>query len=132
MTKIFLSYRRQDSAGAAGRIYDRLRTQFGADNVFVDIDSIPYGLDFRVKIASAVDEVRRVAGNGVIPGATGRGEYQSRLVGDPGDFVRIEIEAALERKLPVIPILIDHATMPRESDLPSSLAPLAVPQRDPC
>ena len=48
MSKIFLSYRRQDSAGIAGRIYDRLRAHFGDDAIFMDIDNIPFGVDFRV------------------------------------------------------------------------------------
>jgi hypothetical protein len=54
MAKIFLSYRRQDSAGVAGRIYDRLRAHFGDGAVFMDIDSIPFGEDFRTHIDSAV------------------------------------------------------------------------------
>jgi hypothetical protein len=56
MAKIFLSYRRQDSAGIAGRIYDRLRAHFGDDTVFMDIDSIPFGVDFREHIGAAVGQ----------------------------------------------------------------------------
>ena len=58
MAKIFLSYRRQDSAGVAGRIYDRLRAHFGDDAVFMDIDSIPFGEDFREHIDAAVGQCR--------------------------------------------------------------------------
>jgi formylglycine-generating enzyme required for sulfatase activity len=123
MPKIFLSYRRQDSLGVAGRIYDRLRTHFGDDAIFWDMDAIPFGLDFREHIRSAVDQcdvLLAVIGRHWA-GATG----PARRIDDPRDFVRIEIEAALERDLPVIPILIDRAEMPGEADLPPSLARLA-------
>ena len=123
MSRIFLSYRRQDSAGAAGRIYDRLRAHFGDDAIFMDIDAIPFGLDFREHIRSALDDC------GVVLAVIGRrwaGETGApRRIDDPRDFVRIEIESALERNLPVIPILIDRAQMPGEADLPPSLARLA-------
>jgi formylglycine-generating enzyme required for sulfatase activity len=123
MSKIFLSYRRQDSAYVAQFIYERLRAHFGADAVFMDIDSIPIGADFREHITAAVDQC------GILLALIGRnwaGETGvPRRIDDPRDFVRIEIEAALERKLPVIPILIDHARMPGETDLPPSLALLA-------
>ena len=56
MAKIFLSYRREDSAGVAGRIYDRLRAQFGGDAVFMDIDSISFGVDFRDTSTSAIGQ----------------------------------------------------------------------------
>jgi formylglycine-generating enzyme required for sulfatase activity len=123
MSKIFLSYRRQDSAGVAGRIYDRLRAHFGDDAIFMDIDAIPIGVDFRQHITSALDQC------GVLLAVIGRhwaGEVGAPgRIDDPRDFVRIEIESALDRKLPVVPILIDRARMPAETDLPPSLAPLA-------
>lgn len=125
MTRIFLSYRRQDSAGVSGRIYDRLRAHFGVKCVFMDVDSIPYGLDFRTHVNVALDQC------GVLLAVIGRnwaGEVQTgarRRIDDPRDFVRIEIEAALERNLPVIPILIDRTKIPNESDLPPSLAQLS-------
>jgi formylglycine-generating enzyme required for sulfatase activity len=123
MSKIFLSYRRQDSAGVAGRIYDRLRSHFGHDAIFMDMDSIPFGVDFREHIRSAVDQC------GVLLAVIGphwAGEATApRRIDDPRDFVRIEIESALEQNLPVVPILIDRARMPGEADLPPSLAPLA-------
>ena len=123
MAKIFLSYRRQDSAGVAGRIYDRLRAHFGNDAIFMDIDSIPFGVDFREHITAAVDQC------GILLAVIGRnwaGEAGTpRRIDDPRDFVRIEIESALERNIPVVPILVDHARMPDEADLPPSLARLA-------
>jgi formylglycine-generating enzyme required for sulfatase activity len=117
--KIFVSYRRQDSAAIAGRIFDRLRAHFGEDAIFMDIDSIPCGADFRAHISSAVDQC------GVLLAVIGRkwaGDSGSdRRIDDPRDFVRIEIESGLNRNLPVIPILVDRATMPDEADLPPSL-----------
>jgi formylglycine-generating enzyme required for sulfatase activity len=123
MSRIFLSYRRQDAAGAAGRIYDRLRQHFGADAVIMDIDSIPFGVDFRQYINAEVaqcDVLVAVIG----PNWAGTTWFRRRL-DDPRDFVRIEIEAALQREIPVIPVLIDRAPMPGEAKLPPSLAPLA-------
>ena len=123
MSKIFFSYRRQDSAGVAGRIYDRLRTHFGDGAIFMDVDSIPFGSDFRAHISSALDQcgvLLAVIGDRWIgqPGAP-------RRIDDERDFVRIEIESALVRNLPVIPILINRASMPGPEDLPPPLALLA-------
>jgi len=122
MAKIFLSYRRQDSAGVAGRIYDRLRAHFGDGAVFVDIDNIPFGVDFREHIDSAVGQCDVVV---AVIGRHWAGETNAdRRIDDPRDFVRIEIESALKRDIPVIPILIDRTSMPTEAELPSSIAGL--------
>jgi formylglycine-generating enzyme len=123
MAKIFISYRRQDSAGVAGRIYDRLRGHFGHDAIFMDIDAIPFGVDFRDHIKAALDHCGIML---AVIGHNWAGESSApRRIDDPRDFVRIEIESALERKLPVVPILIDRVAMPAEADLPPSLGPLA-------
>jgi formylglycine-generating enzyme required for sulfatase activity len=123
MPRIFLSYRRKDSAGVAGRIYDRLRAHFGNDAVFMDIDSIPFGEDFREHIDAAVGQCDVVLA--VIGMKWAWKTKTQRRLDDPRDFVRIELESALNRNLPVIPILIDEARMPSEADLPPSLARLA-------
>ncbi len=123
MPKIFLSYRRQESPGVAGRIYDRLCSHFGDDAVFMDVDSIPLGVDFREHIASEVGQCEvmlAVIGPRWV-GVAG----DPRRLDNPGDFVRIELEGALKRRLPVIPILIDRTPMPSPADLPDSLASLA-------
>ncbi len=122
--KIFISYRRYDSADVVGRIYDRLVQAYGADKVFKDVDNIPLGLDFR----KILDEA--VGGCAVLLAIIGRdwltvtNERHQRRLDDPADFVRIEIESALERSIPVIPILVREATMPRPDDLPESLREL--------
>ena len=124
MPKIFLSYRREDSAGVAGRIYDRLRDHFGPDAVFFDVDSVPFGVDFQEHIESVLSHCDVFL---AVIGPHWAGESDTgRRIDDPRDWVRIEIEAALKRGLPVIPVLIDHTRMPSEADLPPSLVPLAL------
>src|SRR5262245_57343014 len=123
MPWIFISYRRQDSAGVAGRIYDHLHAHFGADAVFMDFDSIPIGVDFREHIAAAVQQCDILL---AVIGRNWAGETGvNRRIDDERDLVRIEIESALARNIPVVPILIDHAPMPAGGDLPPSLARLA-------
>jgi formylglycine-generating enzyme required for sulfatase activity len=123
MAKIFISYRRKDSAGVAGRIYDRLRQYFGDNAVFMDIDTIPFGDDFREHIRAAMSQCDVVL---AVMGSRWTGRTKTRRkIDDPKDFLRIELEAALERNLPVIPILIDDTRMPAEADLPASLSQLA-------
>ncbi len=123
MPRISLSYRREDSASAAGRIFDRLCAYFGNDAVFMDIDTIPFGEDFREHIDTAVSQCEVVV---AVVGRKWAGKSKTRRrIDDPRDFVRIELESALARNLPVIPILIDHAKMPGEADLPSSHSRLA-------
>lgn len=123
LPKLFLSYRREDSAALAGRLFDRLQAHFGREFVFMDVDSIPFGVDFRVHLTGAVgkcDALLAVIGD---KWTTISHNGQSRL-NDPADFVRIEIEAALARKIPVIPVLVGGMPMPREEMLPPSLRPL--------
>ena len=124
MTKIFISYRRQDSKAIAGRIFDRLEARFGRDAVFMDIDSIPPGVDFHEWLNESVAKasvVLALIGRGWVDALDERG---LKRLENPNDFVRIEIEAALARKIPVIPLLIDGAPFPRIEELPPSLQPL--------
>jgi formylglycine-generating enzyme required for sulfatase activity len=125
MSKILISYRREDSADATGRIYDRLVQQFGRAAVFKDVDSIPLGINFRKHLDEQVakcDVFLAIIG----PDWMGckAGEGKSRL-DDPRDFVRIEIESALKRQIPVIPVLVRGATVPDPERLPSSLQELS-------
>jgi hypothetical protein len=109
---IFISYRRSDSADIVGRIYDRLIDEFGRNPIFKDVDSIPFGVDFKEYLDKRVSECKVLLA--VI--ATGKKRLE-----DSGDFVRIEIESALERGIPVIPLLVRGAQMPPEEHLPPSL-----------
>lgn len=122
---IFLTYRRTDSADVAGRIYDRLVADFGRRGVFKDIDSIPLGVDFREHISQVLSRcavVLAVIGPDWLTVTDAGG---GRRLADPGDHVRLELEAALARRVPVVPLLVGGAGMPAEVDLPASLKGLS-------
>ncbi len=123
--KIFLSYRREDSIDVAGRIHDRLAAHFGANSVFMDVDSIPFGVDFRTYLGDWVgkcDLLLAVVGDRWLEVHDADGNPRLR---DPADFITIEISAALQRAIPVIPLLVGKAAMPKLSQLPPTLSQLA-------
>ncbi|HEX2909003.1 MAG TPA: SUMF1/EgtB/PvdO family nonheme iron enzyme [Phototrophicaceae bacterium] len=128
MPKIFISYRRADSATITGRIYDRLVSAFGETNVFKDSYGIQIGEDFRGKIREQIatcDVVLIIIGP-VWLNITETGDPNQRRLDNPGDWVRVEVETALQRdKVMAIPILVGNASMPRPDDLPVSLRELA-------
>lgn len=121
MEGIFISYRRDDSAGYAGRLYDRLAAHFGDEAVFMDVEGIEPGTDFVKAIEGAVASCKVLI---VLIGrewlsatdASGR-----RRLDDPHDFVRLETSAALKRDIRVVPVLVDQAIMPEQQDLPEEL-----------
>ncbi|HJW51207.1 MAG TPA: TIR domain-containing protein [Burkholderiaceae bacterium] len=117
---IFLSYRRHDSADATGRIYDRLVQHFGREQVFKDVDSIPLGVDFREHLGNVVGRCNTLIAV-IGPQWTSATGPNGRRLDDKADFVRVEIEAALARNIPVIPVLIGGASLPPDSELPPSL-----------
>ena len=122
---VFISYRRDDSAASAGRVYDRLARRLGAENVFFDVDNIPPGVDFVDVLSERVgkcDALVAVIGRDWTSAA---GKDNRRRLDDPNDFVRIEIEAALTRGVRVIPVLVEGAAMPGADELPESLKKLA-------
>ncbi len=121
MSDIFLSYRRQDTSSATGRLADRLEQHFGPQRVFRDYDSISAGADFADAINGAISVstvVLAVVGPDWGDARDARGR---RRLDDPGDFVRLEIEAALRAEVPVIPVLVEGARMPPAEALPPSL-----------
>ena len=125
MRAVFISYRREDAEGQAGRLFDDLVMHFGEDSVFMDVAGIEPGRDFR----RAIDE--QVASCGVLLAVIGKGwldakdESGRRRLDDPTDFVRLETASALKRDIPVIPVLVRGASMPRAEQLPPDLAELA-------
>lgn len=122
MPAIFITYRREDSIDVTGRIYDRLCQHFGEPSVFKDVDSIPLGVDFRKHLGNSVgqcDVLLAVIGRQWLAGDRG-----ARRFDDVRDFVRIEIEAALKRDIPVVPVLVQGASMPTLEDLPEILQSL--------
>ena len=123
MQAIFISYRRDDCPYAAHLVYARLVADFGVQRVFMDIDDIPLGEDFRTHIAKTVEGCSIAL---AIIGDFWYGTRQGLLprIHNPRDFVRIEIEAALRRQIPVIPVLVAGARLPSEDGLPESLREL--------
>jgi tetratricopeptide (TPR) repeat protein len=122
--RVFISYRREETAYAAGWLFDRLADRFGRDQIFKDVDSIQLGDDFVEVIKTAVgscDVLIALIGHEWLTAADERG---MRRLDNPSDFVRLELEAALERNVRVIPVLVEGARMPRAEDLPPSLATL--------
>lgn len=122
---IFISYRRSDSIAETGRIYDRLVSEFGRDHVFKDVNSIPFGVDFAEYLDQAVSQCQVLL---VIIGKTWATVTEpdgTRRLENPDDFVRIEVESALRRNIPVIPVLLEGVSMPKRTQLPESLHPLA-------
>jgi hypothetical protein len=121
---IFISYRRGEAAGIAGRLSDRLSERFGEDHVFMDIASIVPGADFSEKIISKVSKCGVML---VLIGPQWVGTAlisRRRRIDKPDDWVRVEIETALQQGIWIIPVLVDGAEMPKTGDLPQSLRPL--------
>lgn len=124
MPRIFISYRRTDSAGHAGRLYDRLRAHFGKDRVFMDVTGIEAGTDFVDTIDAAVggcDVLIAVIGREWVASSDGAGRRRLDL---PNDFIRLEVGSALKRKVRVVPVLVEGALMPEQDQLPEALRPL--------
>lgn len=125
MSGIFISYRREDSAGFAGRLADDLKECFAPDMVFMDVTNIAPGLDFRKVIeqkVGACDVLLAVIGKSWL---NCRGADNQPRLKDKGDFVHLELASALKRDIPVVPVLVDGAAMPPAGDLPASLEALA-------
>src|SRR5215470_11319133 len=125
VARIFINYPREDSTGTAGRLRDRLAQSFGPENLFMDVDNIPPGIDFINYLNNQVatcDVFIAVIGPHWL---NARNEKGDRRLDDPDDSVAIEIKAALARDIRVIPVLVDGAGMPKVSNLPDSLKPLA-------
>lgn len=123
MPGIFISYRREDCPGHAGRIFDRLRSTFGTDVVFMDVTAIEAGVDFVDVLHKAVgscDALLAVIGPQWVSAAHGG----KRRLDDPRDFVRLEIAGALERNVRVLPVLVEGASVPSTDDLPPDLQAL--------
>jgi hypothetical protein len=126
MAKVFISYRRADSATFSGRIYDRLVLHFGRENVFKDVDDIPLGANFVTYIQQSLAEC---AVELVVIGRSwldARDQAGSRRLEDPSDYVRLEIETAERLGLTLIPVLVDGVSMPTIADLPPTLQSLAL------
>ena len=126
--RIFISYRREDAAADAGRLADHLSARFGKDRVFLDVDTIDPGTDFVQALHASLEQTAAVL---IVIGPRWSSVTSSdgaRRLDSPSDFVRLEVEAALGRTIPVVPVLVQGARMPAAQDLPPSLAALATRQ----
>jgi TIR domain len=131
---IFLSYRRLENAHVAGRIYDNLEREFGDERVFFDVEGIPIGVDFRDHIRSALLQSQVLL---VVIGQRWAARFRhsagwlfwttTRAV----DYVRIEIEVALDHNVRIIPLLVDGATMPSEHQMPAKISQICYYQAAP-
>jgi hypothetical protein len=126
MNGIFISYRREDTEWVSGLIHERLAAHFGSDAIFTDIDSIPLGVNFKKYIDKQVGECDiflAVIGEKwlSVTDEGGRPRLQQQT-----DFVRLEIESALKRDIPVIPLLVGKVAIPSADELPESLRELAL------
>jgi hypothetical protein len=125
MNRIFISYRRDDAEGQAGRLYDDLIAEFGPNSVFIDVSTIEPGQDFRKAIdqsLSSCGAFLAVIGKNWLTAKDASGQ---RRVDDPTDFVRLETAGALKRDIPVIPVLVQGASVLRPEQLPEELKDLA-------
>lgn len=129
MPTVFVSYRRGSTTAVVHRLAERLGQVFGAGNVFLDVDSLPPGEDFRTQIR---EEISRCQCAVVVIGADWVGAAPAgRRIDDPADFVRLEVEELLSRGIPVVPVLADRTAMPTPDSLPESLRPLAFRHAEP-
>lgn len=125
MAKIFISYRREDAGFAVDQVHAALKpyAEIPSD-IFIDVDNIPPGVDFVEHLESKVSQCEIMLVAIGLRWLDATNESGQQRLSDPDDFVRIEIEAALARGIPVVPILIGGAAMPHISNLPESLQPL--------
>ncbi|HLJ65928.1 MAG TPA: toll/interleukin-1 receptor domain-containing protein [Chloroflexota bacterium] len=124
MARVFISYRRDDTGGYAGWLADDLRDRLGETQVFMDVDSLRPGVNWVAQLQNEVtscDVLVAMIGRHWL---TAEDDQGNRRLTDPHDYVRLEIEAALERDILVVPALVHGATLPRAEDLPESLRPL--------
>jgi hypothetical protein len=121
--RVFVTYRREDSAAYAGRLHDSLVDEFGEDNVFQDVSAIDPGEDFEVAIDAALEDADAalvvIGPRWLAPGPDGTSRLQ-----DPKDYVHIEIRKALARDIRVVPILVGGANLPLPNELPEDLVAL--------
>jgi len=125
LDSIFVSYRRSDSQGEAGRLFDDLAKSFGEDKVFMDVAAIEAGRDFRKAIEEGVTKCGVLLVLIGLDWLEAKDEHGVQRLADPSDFVRIETASALKRDIPVIPVLVRGARMPAAEQLPDELKELA-------
>jgi hypothetical protein len=124
-SRIFVSYRRDDARGDAGRLTDHLKLHFDDKQIFRDVEAIEAGVDFVEAINNAVSQcavLLAIIGPNWLKLTDSQGR---RRLDAPNDFVRLEIAAALQRNIRVVPVLVGGAVMPKAEDLPQGVESLA-------
>lgn len=117
-----MSYRRRDTAQLVGRLGDQLKAYYGSENIFLDTADLPYGVDYRHPVRAALNDSDAAL---AIIGSAWRGtEGSGSRLDEPDDPVRVEIECALDARVPILPVLVDGAPMPAASQVPESVQPL--------
>jgi hypothetical protein len=120
--KVFLNYRRTDAEAWADRLFERLVRHFPRENVFMDIDGhIPVGFPWADWLDSQVATCDLML---VLIGRTWAAEFEARSEAGGPDYVRVEIESALKRRIPVVPVFLGDAPAPRAAELPETIHPL--------
>jgi hypothetical protein len=129
MSAIFLSYRRGDAKGTTGRLFDWLEEHYGPDGVFMDTDDIPLGVDFRRHIQGHIEQAEVLLAV-IGPQWNSLGQNGKRRLSDKRDWIRIEIQLALEARVAVVPLFVDGTDLPIPGRLPKSLRDLAFHQAE--
>ena len=124
MPGIFINYRRDDAAGAAGRLHDHLARSFPRRDLLMDVDAIEPGFDFVKQLETQVSQCDALLALIGPHWLAAEDEQGRRRLEDEKDYVRIEIASALKRGIPVMPVLLDGTPMPSQSELPDDLKSL--------
>jgi len=122
---IFISYRRSDTEGEAGRLFDDLAGRFTERAIFMDVDGIQPGRDFRRAIEENIRSCSVLLAMIGPQWLDSVDELGKRRLEDEDDYLRLEIASALQRDIPVVPVLVRGAKMPRANQLPVDLQELA-------
>src|SRR5271154_396155 len=125
MARIFINYRRDDTPGVAGRLFDYLASKYSRRELFMDVDAMQPGLDFAKQLDTQVSQCHVLL---AVIGPHWLDAYDQagkRRLDSDKDYVRIELASALKRDIAVIPVLVDGAVMPPEESLSEDLRPLA-------
>jgi hypothetical protein len=125
LRSVFINYRRNDSEGEAGRLFDELTKQFGDNSVFMDVSAIEPGRDFRKAIDESVSSCSVLLAMIGLEWLNTKDAQGRKRLQDANDFVRIELASALRRDIPVVPVLVRGARMPMAEELPDDLRELA-------
>jgi hypothetical protein len=124
MPRIFISYRRKDSEGYTGRLFDYLKTRYTASEIFMDVATILPGARFAQDIQRAISTCEVLLAVIGPHWLTLQDEQGARRIDNPQDYVRQEISAAIRQNIRLIPVLVGGAALPSAADLPEVLKPL--------